>query len=108
MSSSATFEATSPVAVAELWVMSLGEALASGRPDAIADLFVEDGWWRDVIALGWDIRTLHGRGQIEAFLGGCQPSDLHDLELKGTAKRELMWVQAFFSFRTGVGQGIAV
>jgi cation diffusion facilitator CzcD-associated flavoprotein CzcO len=108
MSSSATFEATSPAAAAELWVASLSDALASGRPDAIADLFVEDGWWRDAIALSWDIRTLHGRPQIEEFLGGCQPSDLHDLELKGTPKRELMWVQAFFGFRTGVGEGIAV
>jgi putative flavoprotein involved in K+ transport len=108
MSSSATFEATSPVAVAELWVARLSDALASGRPDAIADLFVEDGWWRDIVALSWDIRTLQGRRQIEAFLGGCQPSDLHDLEIKGTPKRELIWVQAFLSFRTSVGHGIAV
>ena len=108
MSSSATFEVTSPAAVAELWVANLSDALASGRPDAIAELFVEDGWWRDVVALSWDIRTLHGRPQIEAFLGGCQPSDLHDLKLKGTPKRELMWMEAILSFRTGVGEGIAV
>jgi putative flavoprotein involved in K+ transport len=108
MSSSATFEATSPLAIAEQWVASLSDALASGRPDAIADLFVEDGWWRDVIALSWDLRTLEGPDQIENFLGECRPSDLHDLQLEGTPTRELMWVQAFFSFRTAVGQGIAV
>jgi cation diffusion facilitator CzcD-associated flavoprotein CzcO len=108
MSSSVTFEARSPVAVAESWVASLADALASGRPDAIADLFVDDGWWRDVIALSWDIRTLQGRDQIEAFLGGCQPSDVHDLALMGTPEREFATVQAFLSFRTAVGQGIAI
>jgi putative flavoprotein involved in K+ transport len=108
MSSSATFEATSAVAVTEQWVASLSDALASGRPDAIAELFAEDGWWRDIITLGWDIRTLQGRRQIEAFLDGCEPSDLHDLQLVGRPKREPAWVEAFLSFRTAVGEGVAV
>jgi putative flavoprotein involved in K+ transport len=108
MSSSATFEAASPVAIAELWVASLADALESGRPDAIADLFVEDGWWRDVVALSWDTRTLQGRAEIEAFLGACDPTDLRDLEIKGTPKRELGWLQAFLSFRTRVGHGVGV
>ena len=108
MSSSATFKVTSPVEAAEQWVADFSEALASGQPDAIAELFIEDGWWRDVIALSWDIRTLHGRPEIEAFLDACEPSDLHDLQLKGRPRRELVWVEAFLSFRTRFGEGVAV
>jgi putative flavoprotein involved in K+ transport len=115
MSISSVTETTLPVAIAEGWVTSMSEALASGRPDAIAALFVEDGWWRDVVALSWDIRTLHGRPQIGAFLESSKPSSLHDLTLAEDPapisvdmgpNRQV--VQAFFSLRTAVGYGLAI
>jgi len=48
------------------WVDSFSSALASGDAARTASLFAPDGYWRDILALGWSYRTLAGQAQIEA------------------------------------------
>ncbi|KAK3372639.1 dimethylaniline monooxygenase (N-oxide forming) [Podospora didyma] len=55
-------------AVAAAIIGKFNEALAGGDCKALASLFVEDGFWRDHLVLSWDLRTLKGRGKIQAAL----------------------------------------
>ncbi|KAK3346544.1 dimethylaniline monooxygenase (N-oxide forming) [Lasiosphaeria hispida] len=55
-------------AVAETIVKVLNEALASKRYDDLANIFLEDGFWRDHNALSWGLRTLQGRDAIRASM----------------------------------------
>ncbi|KAJ0159434.1 putative indole-3-pyruvate monooxygenase YUCCA10, partial [Colletotrichum tanaceti] len=51
-------------------VGALNAALRSENHGDLARLFVSDGYWRDHLALSWDLRTLKGRDKIQSFLGG--------------------------------------
>ena len=48
------------------WADSFSSALASGDAARTASLFAPDGYWRDILALGWSYRTFAGQAQIEA------------------------------------------
>jgi hypothetical protein len=48
------------------WLTRLERALCGD--DALADIFVTDGYWRDVLALTWTIVTVHGADRIAAEL----------------------------------------
>lgn len=51
-------------------VQSLNDAIGAKNYDAVASLFVPDGYWRDHLCSSWDLRTLKGRDAIKAFLAG--------------------------------------
>ncbi|RYO80174.1 hypothetical protein DL764_009929 [Monosporascus ibericus] len=55
-------------AVASKVVSDFNQSLAQKDHKAIADLFVEHGYWRDHLGLTWDLRTAKGKGKIIAFL----------------------------------------
>ena len=48
-------------------VADLERALVAQDADAVADLFLETGFWRDLAAFTWNLKTLEGRGQIAAM-----------------------------------------
>jgi len=50
------------------WLSAFESALAADDVDAASGLFVEDAFWRDIVAFTWDIQTLEGRGQIHTLL----------------------------------------
>jgi putative flavoprotein involved in K+ transport len=56
------------VEIAGRWLEAFSVALLSGDSDAVSDLLAEDAWWRDLLALSWDLRSFHGRAQIRAAL----------------------------------------
>ncbi|MCU0889034.1 MAG: NAD(P)/FAD-dependent oxidoreductase [Rubritepida sp.] len=60
-------------ALAEAWLGRFGAALASGDAASAAALFDAEGHWRDILTLGWDIRTLSGRDAIAAALAAAMP-----------------------------------
>ena len=49
---------------AQQWLDDLGQALEQGELDAIDRLFQSDGYWRDLLAFTWDLRTFHGSKAI--------------------------------------------
>jgi cation diffusion facilitator CzcD-associated flavoprotein CzcO len=61
--------ATAP-ADAQSWLTSFEAALQSQDAGAAAELFLDDGLWRDVLAFTWNLQTQFGRKQIEATLHG--------------------------------------
>ncbi|WP_181779400.1 flavin-containing monooxygenase [Pseudonocardia pini] len=98
------------------WVDEFARALDSRDVDAVVRLFVDDGWWRDVVVLGWDLRTFHGaaalRGVLEERLAlagltrfrlreGAEPTLVE-------ASADTRWIQGFVEFDTGAGRGKGV
>ncbi|KAL2209073.1 FAD/NAD(P)-binding domain-containing protein [Sarocladium strictum] len=51
--------------VAEATINNLNDALGSSdAPQRLASLFIEDGYWRDHLALSWRFRTAHSPSKI--------------------------------------------
>lgn len=59
--------ATAP-AEAEAWLARFGAALEAQDTKAVAELFLADGLWRDVLAFTWNLQTQYGRTEIERTL----------------------------------------
>nr|GAT42717.1 flavin-containing monooxygenase [Mycena chlorophos] len=105
-------------AIASAWLSSLASALSKGNTQAAVDsLFLADSHWRDMLALTWDFRTLHGAAAIHTLLSDrLVPSGLDAATLKltpGTASLlrpypDIAWINAIFSFKTSVGQCLGV
>lgn len=53
---------------------SFNKAIASADFPAVARLFVEDGYWRDHLALSWQFRTVQSPSKIAEFLEGAATS----------------------------------
>ena len=108
-------QATAPVE-AKNWLARLQAALAAQDAAAVADLFLPDGLWRDVLAFTWTIQTMAGRGAIEAMLrdtlARTKPTNFH-IPSQRTPPR---WVaragheaiEALFEFETAYGPGNGV
>ncbi len=50
------------------WLQKFGAALERGDINAAAGLFEPDGFWRDLVAFTWNIKTCEGRAEIKAML----------------------------------------
>ena len=52
-----------PSAAAEVhhWLGRFEDALAAGDGAAAAELFLDDSFWRDLVAFTWNIKTVEGR-----------------------------------------------
>ena len=49
---------------ASRWLEKFAAALALGDIDGASRLFATDGYWRDLVAFTWNIRTCEGRAEI--------------------------------------------
>lgn len=106
--------------VAQQWLSSLEAVFSSGDFSNLGDLFNEDSWWRDIIALQWDFRTIHGREAIQSFLSQNKESGpLSNFRLHETGKFQprleivnektgLAWISSLFHFESPIGTGSGV
>ena len=60
-------QATAP-AEAQRWLANFEAALSAQDAAAAAELSLDDGLWRDILAFTWNIQTMAGRPAIEATL----------------------------------------
>ncbi|MDU9004589.1 NAD(P)/FAD-dependent oxidoreductase [Sedimentitalea todarodis] len=87
---------------------SLNEGFAAGDVDRIKALFATDSYWRDLVAVTWNLKTAEGPDQIGDMLGSqleaVKPSDfkLQDGEVP---TEEDGIITAWITFETGVGRG---
>ena len=51
--------------IAEGWLAEFSHAVCRSSIEDLAEMFVEDSYWRDLLAFSWDIRTEHGRHSID-------------------------------------------
>ena len=96
--------------VAFRWLTKLAATVESRNVDNLAGLFMEDSWWRDMLALTWDFRTFRGTSSITSFLRDCIDSARPKtfklrrefLELQ-RPDDDIAWITALFDFETEVG-----
>jgi hypothetical protein len=101
--------------VARKWLGSFASHVRSADIDGLIDLFVEDAFFRDMLALTWDFRTFEGTRAIKKFLTDRLPEarpssfklkdeyvDLQQLY------PDVAWIQGLFEFETDVGIGSGV
>lgn len=120
-----TPDVTSPLdprAIAQRWISDLEAVLVRNDFSRLADLFHQESWWRDMLALNWDLRTIQNldrivdfvrrhqsRAQLSSFRlqdqGKYQPH--LDTPLKGH-DHHLSWVVSMFFFETKVGRGAGI
>ena len=55
-----TETAVQPAAAVDQWLASFDEALTAGDTAAAAACFLDDSYWRDLVAFTWNIRTVEG------------------------------------------------
>ncbi|KZT00875.1 FAD/NAD-P-binding domain-containing protein [Laetiporus sulphureus 93-53] len=101
--------------VASEWFRIFSDYISAGDVDGIASLFLEDGWWRDMLALTWEFRTFHGIEKIKKFLQDQLPViKVASLKLREADTLlqqpypDLAWIRASFDFETEVGIGSGV
>jgi putative flavoprotein involved in K+ transport len=102
-------EATEIGEFAESWLARFGRALAARDPDAVAALFSEECFWRDLVSFTWNVRTLEGREQIRAMLAAnLEAIAPTGWRLEGKPSIADGVVEAWIQFETAVGRGRGV
>src|SRR4029453_4450128 len=101
---------------ADNWLAELEEAL--GKPDEalLKTLFHPDSYWRDVLALSWNIQTLNGRDAILKALPPLARSMVPSgfaVSPAPAAPRKVVAagpdaIEAIFKFETKVGRGSGI
>lgn len=102
-------------AVIQEWLVALETALSMPATLRIDSLFHEESWWRDMLALDWDMRTLHSAAEISEFLGAHQSkARLSNFRVQEQGNFQprweqvvegLSWVSSMFFFETAFGSG---
>jgi putative flavoprotein involved in K+ transport len=103
-----TADTATPRTTVEAWLTQLDDALSRGDAQAAAALFVEDSYWRDLIAFTWNITTAEGRDAIAemlaATLPSVRPSNWAVTEGEEPAGADGI-IEAWIEFETGYGRG---
>ena len=80
------------------WLEKFAETLARGDLDGAAGMFDPEGFWRDLVAFTWTIKTFEGRGEIKALLAATLANTRpHAFSMRGNE---------WFVFETTAGRGI--
>ena len=95
----------SPAAAVDTWLTSFEDALTEGDTAAASELFLDDSYWRDLIAFTWNIKTVEGPEAIKAMLDDT----LADTKPHGFATTEEPAeaegvTEAWLEFETEVGR----
>jgi cation diffusion facilitator CzcD-associated flavoprotein CzcO len=101
---------------AENWLAQFESALTGRDAGALKTLFHSDSYWRDVLALSWNLQTLNGADailkQLPVLAGRTQPSHFR-IDPDRAAPRRVGRagtdaVEAIFKFETVFGRGSGI
>ena len=103
---------TKDIAVsAQAWLDAFERACAKPDPAALDGLFLADSFWRDVLALSWNLQTIAGRDAIALELTALAPKAAPSNFKIAPNRAPPRWVtragtnniEAIFTFETSVG-----
>ena len=101
----ATTEATPVAAQVDQWLSRFDQALTQGDAAAAAELFLDDSYWRDLVAFTWNIKTVEGpdgvRDLLEHTLERTKPREWRTTEEPAEAEGV---IEAWLAFETDVGR----
>ena len=97
---------TEPAVQVDQWLSSFEDALARGDAAAASELFLDDSYWRDLVALTWNLKTVEGpegvKDMLEATLASAKPRGFATTEPPAEADGV---TDAWFEFETETGRG---
>ena len=101
----------SDTATAQRWLSDLAAALASGDSAAIAALFADECYWRDILAFTWDLHTTTGAAAIaRRLLPALSTAVPRNLQLargrtppRAVTRAGTACLEVIFTFETAVG-----
>src|SRR4051794_20844555 len=98
------------------WLAQFEDALENSEDGALKNLFHRDSYWRDVLALSWNIQTINGADailrELKAHAGRAQPGGF-GIDPDRTAPRQVSRagtpaIEAIFKFETRQGRGSGI
>ena len=99
---------TAPNARIAAFLGKFEAALTAGDIDAATDMFAADGYWRDLVAFTWNIKTMEGRDQVRDMLAHClkrvKPRDWRVAEGEIATETDGV-LESWISFETGIARG---
>jgi putative flavoprotein involved in K+ transport len=105
---------TEDIAVAaESWLVQFEAALSDDDDAALKSVFLAESYWRDVLALSWNLQTLNGAeailSELLALAHRAGPKNFA-IDPDRAAPRRVMragtsCIEAIFKFETAVGRG---
>ena len=91
------------------WLAAFDAAASAGDVEAVIALFGDDPWWRDLVALTWDVTAMHGADEFRAVLGKEMTArHFGKIALDLGVEPALMadtYIEGIFRFSTDVGLG---
>ncbi|TFV70961.1 monooxygenase [Bradyrhizobium frederickii] len=103
-------------ASAQGWLDAFEQTLSKPEPAALDHLFLADSFWRDVLALSWNLQTLAGRDTIAHALAALAPKAAPASFKIAPNRAPPRWVtragcncvEAIFDFETAIGRGSGI
>jgi hypothetical protein len=105
----------SPKNIATQWIHKLEAVLNANEVSQLPNIMHSDSWWRDMLGLTWDFRTLHGFQKISSYISDNQShAYLHNFKLRSegnftprvvTPVAGVIWIESMFDFESEVGSG---
>ena len=90
----------------EEWLSRFDEALTAGDSAAAAELFLDDSYWRDLVAFTWNLKTVEGpagvKDMLDHALAHTKPRNWATTEPPATAEGV---TEAWIEFETEIGRG---
>jgi hypothetical protein len=106
--------------VSQGFIAAFNEALSKKDNAGVANLFLkENGFWKDHLALNWELRTLQGQEKILEYLKRCK-TPLTRIEIDASAAHkapkfgpidawgDVKGIRCFVRFETEIGRGEGV
>ncbi|MGA2010870.1 MAG: NAD(P)/FAD-dependent oxidoreductase, partial [Solirubrobacteraceae bacterium] len=101
-----TVQASTAEQAVATWLDAFNAALAARDADAAADLFATTSFWRDLVALTWNLKTVEGREGVHDLLAhtldSARPRDFRTSEAPAEAGGV---IESWLDFETEVGRG---
>jgi hypothetical protein len=105
----------SPKDIATQWIHKLKAVLNANDVSQLPNIMHLDSWWRDMLGLSWDFRTLRGLEKISSYIGDNQGRvHLHNFKLRSEGKftpkivtpmAGVTWIESMFDFESEIGSG---
>ena len=93
---------------AQQFLSTFDELLQAGRTDAVAELFNEECYWRDLVSFTWNIKTVESpqavKDMLDAQLASIKPRNFTLAENEEVTEADGV-TEAWFNFETEAGRG---
>jgi putative flavoprotein involved in K+ transport len=97
----------SPTDRVSTWLAKFEKALAAGETGAITSLFGDTCYWRDLVALTWNIKTVEGHAAIAQMVKAQLPNTHpRAFQINGEASETDGVTEGWFTFETDAARGI--